>query len=288
MNNPHIPTHVLVVDDEKAIRTTFSAFLKREGYRVTECSSLSGTSAIIENTEIDVAVLDVDLGTDNGLDIADILKQKNSNIQLVIVTGHPEINSARRAIQLGVMDYLAKPVTKEQLLETCRRAKKEKQRADDYDLLMEKREAIRERLIREIQTNTEALHESEERYRSLVENLNDGIFEVSSDSTITYVSPAIKRILGYNPEELIGTSFRPLIYDEDMRIVDEDFMRVMQEDRLPLEFRMIHKSDDIRWVRTSSRRMADKNGNAKGIQGIISDITEQMLLKNEIKSLTST
>jgi signal transduction histidine kinase len=92
MNNPHIPTHVLVVDDEKAIRTTFSAFLKREGYRVTECSSLAGTSAIIENTEIDVAVLDVDLGTDNGLDIADILKKKNRNIQLVMVTGHPEIN----------------------------------------------------------------------------------------------------------------------------------------------------------------------------------------------------
>jgi PAS domain-containing protein len=61
--------------------------------------------------------------------------------------------------------------------------------------------------IKERDETQEALRQSEESYRQLVENLNDAIFATDSRGIVTYVSPPVERILGYQPSELIGQHF---------------------------------------------------------------------------------
>ena len=118
----------------------------------------------------------------------------------------------------------------------------------------------------------DSLSESEEKYRELVENLNDVIYSVDNDGTITYVSPLAESIFGYPDHEIVGRRFSELIYLEDREMVSTAFMRVLQGNLAPMEYRIQTKNDEIRWVRTSSRPI-DKNGRVTGLQGVLTDIT---------------
>jgi PAS domain S-box-containing protein len=127
----------------------------------------------------------------------------------------------------------------------------------------------------------EALKKSQDKYKTLVENLNDAIFTVDSSGLIIYVSPVIEQMLGYRPEEVIGERFSEFIHPEDRPGLNDSFRRTMQGKFEPYEFRARDKSNQYRHVRTSSRIEIDEKGHALGLTGILSDITEQK--KNDEK-----
>lgn len=63
--------------------------------------------------------------------------------------------------------------------------------------------------LEELEKNRNELAESEARYRSLVESINDVIFSLDEAGRITYVSPLIKSVAGFSPDELMGENVRP-------------------------------------------------------------------------------
>jgi PAS domain S-box-containing protein len=75
----------------------------------------------------------------------------------------------------------------------------------------------------------EALEKNEKRFRALVENSTDGITVLAPDGTIMDVSYSGKKILGYEPEELVGESRPDLIYPEDLAKVQQAFAQVLQQ-----------------------------------------------------------
>jgi PAS domain S-box-containing protein len=126
--------------------------------------------------------------------------------------------------------------------------------------------------ITERERAEEQLRESEEKYRHLVENINDVLFAISEDGVITYVSPAIESLGGYLPAEIIGRHFSEFIYPEDLPRVKDAFEQIASGRFEPSEYRILTASDGIRWVRSSSKGlMAD--GHFVGLQGLITDIT---------------
>ncbi|MCF8035052.1 MAG: PAS domain S-box protein [Desulfarculaceae bacterium] len=128
--------------------------------------------------------------------------------------------------------------------------------------------------ITKLKQAEEALALSERKYRELVENLNDAIYSVDLDGTISYVSATIEQILGYGPQELIGSKFTERIHTDDREVIEAAFQEVVNGELHPREYRMIAKNGELRWVRTSSRPVF-VDGNVVGLQGTLSDITEQ-------------
>ncbi|HYC53435.1 MAG TPA: PAS domain S-box protein [Candidatus Binatia bacterium] len=120
----------------------------------------------------------------------------------------------------------------------------------------------------------EALRASEERYRSLVEEMNDVVFTVGFDGVITYISPALERLTGHRPEELMARPFADFIHAEDLPELRKGFARVLESRREPVEFRVFTKDGEIRWVRSSSRSHVE-DGVTVGITGSLTDITER-------------
>ncbi len=122
--------------------------------------------------------------------------------------------------------------------------------------------------------SVEAIRSSEEMYRKLVEDINDVIFSVDRKGVITYISPAVERLGGFKPDELVGHPFIQFIHPDDLPIVKESFSSGMQNDPQPSEYRVIAKSGNLVWLRSFSRAIVEK-GQVLGLRGVLTDITER-------------
>src|SRR5829696_7012217 len=101
-------------------------------------------------------------------------------------------------------------------------------------------------VIRDIAERKEvenAIRDSEERFRSLVQNTSDIITILEADGTVRYISPAVERVTGYRPEEQIGTSAFGFVHPDDREQALDTFAELLKEPGLhpPLEFRVPHK-----------------------------------------------
>ncbi len=119
-----------------------------------------------------------------------------------------------------------------------------------------------------------ALQRSEAQYRELVEEVNDVIFSVNADGDVTYISPAIRPLAGYAPEEIVGKPFAEFVHPEDRPGRAATFRDVLAGRKAPYEFRVIAKSGDPIWVRTSSKRFL-AGDRVMGLRGVMTDISAQ-------------
>ena len=133
--------------------------------------------------------------------------------------------------------------------------------------------ADRERLI-------ELVQRSESRYRELVENLNEVVYSVALDGTLDYVSPAVTTVFGYAAGELVGTPYTDLVHPDDVANIRRAFGEVISGKLKPREYRMVAKTGDVHWVRTSSRPVVT-DGAVVGLQGVLTDISETRRAQDE-------
>ncbi len=114
--------NVLVVDDEKSIRTTLSAFLERAGYNAYCAADALSALQMLEERDYDVVITDIIMPRISGIDLLTSIRKISSSVQVIIMTGEPTVDTAVKAVQYGANNYLAKPIGKEDLLMTVNRA----------------------------------------------------------------------------------------------------------------------------------------------------------------------
>ncbi len=130
------------------------------------------------------------------------------------------------------------------------------------------------RNITEREQTQQALQESEEKYRDLVENINEVIYTVDANGIITYISPVVEALGGYAPSELIGRSMTDFVYHDDLPGVMESFQKTIAGQLEPYEYRLLTKSGQIRWARSASR-LIEEDGQVVGLRGSLIDITKR-------------
>jgi len=126
------------------------------------------------------------------------------------------------------------------------------------------------------------LRKSEESFRGMVENLNDVVYEVTSQGIVNYVSPSIKQLLGYSPEELISQNFFMHMHPEDRPVIIERLANLNKKDYSFMEYRYFSKDGNIRWVRSSTNPIIE-NGEMIGGRGILIDITERKKAEEKLR-----
>ena len=100
---------ILVVDDESEIRTTLSEILSDEGYEVALAGGIAEAEAAL-GAGIDLALLDIKLGEENGIDLLKSIKTRSPHLPVIMITGHGSIALASQAFKLGAHDFLEKPL----------------------------------------------------------------------------------------------------------------------------------------------------------------------------------
>jgi len=121
------------------------------------------------------------------------------------------------------------------------------------------------------------LHDSEKRYRNLVETTNDWVWEVDQNAAYTYVSPRAFAIIGYHPAELIGKTPFDLMAPEEAKRVAKLFGPIVasRQDIINLENTCVHKDGHAVVLETSGNPVIDAQGKLSGYRGIDRDITER-------------
>lgn len=107
-NTPANQTHIVVVDDEPAVRDIIRACLEMEGYQVSEASQGTELVAILENRPVHLVTLDLNLGGEDGLALAREIRAR-WDTPIIMVTGKGDPIDRIVGLEIGADDYIAKP-----------------------------------------------------------------------------------------------------------------------------------------------------------------------------------
>jgi PAS domain S-box-containing protein len=128
------------------------------------------------------------------------------------------------------------------------------------------------------------VRKSEEKHRALVEGISNIIFTTDSKGKLTYVSPVIHRVLGYDPAELSGKHFYRLAPPDERHKIGLMLKNALSEKTSPEEFRMVDKTGNLHDVRIIAQPYWKKD-TLDGINGLIEDITYLKKAEHELKRI---
>jgi NtrC-family two-component system response regulator AlgB len=106
---------ILIVDDEPNIRRTLRVALEASGHEVEEAATSASATSALARRPADVALVDLRLGTESGLDLVGPMLEQAPRLAVVVITAHASLDTAVEAIRLGAFDYLPKPFTPAQV-----------------------------------------------------------------------------------------------------------------------------------------------------------------------------
>ncbi|MEI6623025.1 MAG: PAS domain S-box protein, partial [Actinomycetes bacterium] len=130
-----------------------------------------------------------------------------------------------------------------------------------------------------------ALEASERRYRLLAENATDSVFLVDPSGVLTWVSPATEKVLGYPPQDLLGTRTVDLVHPEDLpEMLARRARAANGETGVPFEVRVRNVSGAFRWMSGSSSNVEDGDGTVIGRISTMRDVHEQVLAREQLNA----
>ena len=131
----------------------------------------------------------------------------------------------------------------------------------------------------------EELHQSEERYRSVVDNVKEVIFQTDAEGLWTFLNPAWTEVTGFSVEESIGKSFLGYVHPEDRQRNLELFRPLIEreKDYCRHEIRYLTKEGDFRWIEVWARLTLGEDDAIVGTSGTLNDITERKQAEDELR-----
>ncbi len=156
----------------------------------------------------------------------------------------------------------------------------ESQRKDLRDALGSYRTEIIDRVQAE-----EALRESEEKYRTILQNMEEGYYEVDLAGNLTFFNESLRRALGYTKEELIGKNNQQFMSAQSAKKVYDTFNTVYKtgQPAKAIDWEMIAKDGSTKFVELSVSLMQDSEGRPIGFRGVARDISERKNAEEQAK-----
>jgi PAS domain S-box-containing protein len=139
--------------------------------------------------------------------------------------------------------------------------------------------------VTELKKTEEALRESEEKYRTILQSIEEGYYEVDLAGNLTFFNESLRRHLGYSREELMGMNNRQFTSKETAKRVYETFNMVFKTGKAATacDWEMIAKDGSKKFVELSVSLIQDSKGEPMGFRGVARDITERKEAEEQAK-----
>jgi len=267
---------VLIVDDEWGVRVTLREFLEEDHHEVHMAENAEGALRLMEKYDFDVILSDIILPQTNGMRLLKQIREISADIQVIMITGEPTVETAAEAVRSGAFDYISKPTSKEAL-------KKVVANAAAIKALKDENQGYREYLEEILEERTKALIEGEEKYRNFIENINVGIFRNSDGGKGKFidVNPAIVKMFDFkNKEELFKINFADLFQNPD--ILMKLNAKMLRDGFLRGEEIQLKRKDGTPFIGSLSGVVVkDEKGDVKYFDGIIDDVTKRKRIEDD-------
>ncbi len=132
----------------------------------------------------------------------------------------------------------------------------------------------------------ERLRQSEERYRSLVNNLKLVVFQTDTEGAWTFLNPAWEDLTGFSVQEGLMANLQAFVHPEDRVLCDKLFRDLIKTGKdCNAELRIVTRTGEVRWVDGAARPIAGPDGRVTGSSGTFTDITERKATDAHIQKL---
>ncbi len=247
---------LLLIDDEEGIRKVFSISLKSDGYDVATAASGQQGIDLFQKEFFPIVLTDIKMPGMDGIEVLRRIKEINPEVEVIVITGHGDMESAIQSLHLGASDFITKPVSDQLLsiaLERAEERLKTKKTLNNYandlwNMVKEKTEEIKRR------------YEFEDK---LVQRSIDGIVATDKEENIIIFNPAAEEMFGYTVNEAKSAMNAGNFYPEgisqkisdvfagkdrnasDIFVGDEAFVTAKSGEAVPVRFScaMLYEGD---------------------------------------------
>jgi two-component system NtrC family sensor kinase len=195
---------VLLVDDEEGIRKVVSIALKDAGYEVWTAENGEQGLDLFRRQQPPLVLTDIKMPGIDGIEVLRRIKELETDSEVIIITGHGEMELAISALQLEASDFITKPIHDEALFISLKRAEEKislKRQLRDYT----------ENLEQKVKEATAEIQRISDFQANLINNSLDGIVAGNKEGEIVIFNSSAQRLTGYQQEEVIdGLSLEEL------------------------------------------------------------------------------
>ena len=237
---------VLIVDDDADVLKVVCDLVSEFGYEAVGCSSGKEAMKLLKKRRFDLLLTDLILPETDGIKLMQNARETDPHVICIMVTGKGTIETAVEAMKVGAFDYILKPLKPEILLTALSRA-----------------------------MEVHRLRESEEKYRTIVEDQTELICRWLPDGTITFANEVYCRYFEKRCHEIVG---RPLLHidgQERGRLKDHIARLSGENPAGTMEHRVTMPTGEVRWQSWTNRAILDGRGNIVEIQSVGRDITDR-------------
>jgi len=266
---------ILVVDDEKTILKYFKKFLSSHNFKVDTAEDFEEALLLIKNSEYDCIILDIILPDKNGILLIEKLRELKYQQPVILITGQPDLDSAKQAIKYQAYDYLAKPISNSELLAVVKNAIKQNQIRLREEELNQQQKKNRELLKAEVKKRIAELHESETKYKSFVEQSLAGVY-VIQNKIYKYVNKRFLELLKFSSEEIVNKkSVTELVTEEYKDLIDKNISNVINDDIAFAHYPCVLLTKDKKTIDVEMWENKIIYEGEPAIQGILLDVSER-------------
>jgi len=259
---------VLLIEDNPADVRLIREMLSEAGgasFQLDFSSRLATGLEVLAQGNTDLVLLDMGLPDSSGWDTFASVQARAAELPVILLTGTDDIALATGAVKRGAQDYLVKQHLSGELLIRSIYYALERKRAET------------------------ALRSSEEKYHLLADNTLDCIWQMNLNFEFHYVNPSIFQLLGFTPEEWVGSSLSDHCSPENMEFMVGLVKEVLQKGPEPagrtFETQLLHKNGDSIDVEITAKILFDDSGKPAGMQGTTRNITERRQAEERIGHL---
>ena len=244
---------ILIVDDDEAMADNLCDILSDEGYDPIMANTCTDALAQADTRHPQVALLDLKLPDDTGINLLAKLKEKNPDCVCALMTAFADVDSAVTALEKGAFHYLQKPVRPIELINLLERIFETIQIREDKRIAEER------------------LRDSERRFRTIFESAQDAIFLKDADLRYTLVNPAMERLYGLKADDFCGQTDEQLFGEEKGNQTRNIETRVLQGEIVEEEMKLVRDTTKI--FHSIKVPLPGQDGDTGGICGFVRDIS---------------
>lgn len=268
---------ILIVDDEQAIVRLLSMSLKSDGYDT--CTAASGEEAldVFEKQSPDIVVTDIKMPGMDGLELLKKIKELDPDKEVIIVTGHGDIDSTITALQYGASDFINKPVRDEALAIALKRA-------ESKIRIREQLAAYTHNLEEKVAEATMEIRRKSSFQRLLIHSSHDAIVAFDQDWQIVVYNPEAARIFEEKARDVLNKMTIDQLYPPELAACFKKEARNGTDDRKEIPWKeMVLETRNKKQVpvRYATSVLHEKK-EFMGIVNFFQDLTEIKRLEKEL------